>query len=240
VHLYANADFDAPLTQPQLMQAGHLSHPIGAHSARGQDYRTAGIRLAIGGNAGHLAIAHQDVADLFRCVDHHTLVANMLCHSGYVIRQAVTAQVLLFDDQEVNTMLFGALADGLGGLHIGWINGAVHTKTIEYGFGFVNQHLCVFDGKKLGEVGFSQFVDVIQLSVRKEACAAHSAENIARFAALAVIIGFHGAFAPERGLALLDQQNPQVGVLTEIVGGKEAGRTGPDDDDIIMICGLLF
>ena len=82
-----------------------------------------------------------------------------------VIWQAVTSQVLLLDDHEIDAIPFGLLADISGFSHVCRIDGTVHAKTIENLFGLVDKILGSVLRHELGQVGLSQFVDIVQFAV---------------------------------------------------------------------------
>jgi hypothetical protein len=78
------------------------------------------------------------------------------------------------------------------------------------------------------------------------AVAADAAEGVTGFAPDAFSVGVDRAIALPGTLALFDQQHPVIGMLTQIIGRKQAGGTAADDNDIIFgilnlgHCDLLF
>jgi hypothetical protein len=64
---------------------------------------------------------------------------DVIGHGGNIVGQAIASQVLLLDQQQIDTEAFGLLSDRPGLVHVRGIDRAVHTKPVENGFGFVDQ-----------------------------------------------------------------------------------------------------
>ncbi len=87
--------------------------------------------VTIGDYAGHPAIGRGDVAHIFRGVHHHPPGANGFGHIGNIIGQAIAAQMLLLDDEKIDSLALGNLSNSLGRSHVGGIDRLVHAETVE-------------------------------------------------------------------------------------------------------------
>jgi len=82
-----------------------------------------------------------------------------------MIWQTITPQVLLLDDHEIDTISFSLFADIPGFSHVRGVDRAVHTKPVEYSFGFIDEIFGAVLWHKLGQIGLSKLMDVVQLAV---------------------------------------------------------------------------
>ncbi len=232
VHLDAHPHFDAALAQAQIELPGHAAHPVRAGAAGRQNDAARGVVFAAGGDTRHPAVLDQDITHLLRGVHHDALVADIVGHAADIAGQPVAAQVFLFDDEQVDAVTPGGFADGLSGRHVRRVDRPVHAEAVENRFGFDDQGLRALQRHELGQVGLAQLVDVVELAVGEEPGAAHAAQNIARFAALALRLRIHRASAPLRRFTFFQYQDPQIRMLAQVVGGKEAGRPASDDNHV--------
>ncbi len=76
--------------------------------------------------------------------------------------------MLLPDEQKIDAVAFGVFADLLGLLHVRGINRPSMPKLIKDLFGFIDERAGLGCRHELGQVGFPQFVDIIQLAVGKQ------------------------------------------------------------------------
>ena len=105
-------------------------------------------------------------------------------------------------------------------------------KRLKIGFGFVDQGLGTGDGHELGQVGLAQLVNEIELAVGKQPGTADAAKDVAGPALGAILPVRHRADALERSFSPLQEQHLEVGVFTEVIGGKEAGGAPADDNHV--------
>ena len=235
VHFHAHAHFNAALAHGQAVPARQFAHPFRAHAAGGDDHRLAGVFALVGHKAAHRAVLHGKGPHFFTGADVHALVADVRAHGGDMVGQAVAAEVFLLDEQQVDAVLLGLLADGLGRLHVRGVDRAVHAETVEDGLRFVDQRLRLGTGHELGKVGLAQLVDEIELAVRKQAAAAHAGQNVARLALQTLLRLVDGAAALAHVLPALDETGAQAGMLGKVVRGEQPGRAAAHDDDVELI-----
>ena len=164
---HPHADFDAPLGYPDAQPLNELGHPVGAHPARCQDDPPALVGLPGGAHPGHGAVFHQNIFHRLAGVDIDAL-GDMLGQGRDVLGQTVAAQVFLFDDEQVDAVLFGFLAQAPGLRHVRGKGRAVHAEAVEDQLGLVDQGLGGGAGQELGQIGFAQLVDVVELAVGKQ------------------------------------------------------------------------
>ena len=78
-------------------------------------------------------------------------------------------------------------------------------------------------------------MDVVEFSVGEQTGAADAAQNIARFAFDAGLIRIDRAPPLARGFALLDEQDIEIGMLAQIIGGKQTGRSAADHYHVVLV-----
>ena len=101
----------------------------------------------------------------FRGLQSHAPVGDVFRHGGNVPGQVIAAQVFLADEQKIDAMFARLLANGLRRLHVGGIHLTIHAETGVDGLGFLDQAGSFAFAQKLGEVGFTQFVDEVELTI---------------------------------------------------------------------------
>ncbi len=236
--LHAHAHLDAPLGHADAELLDHGRGPLRAHPARGQDHVAAGVLPAIGEHPAHPALVHHEVADLLGGVQGHAAFPDVLGQAADVPGQVLAAQVLLADEQQVDAVLLGGLADGPGGLHVRGIDRPIHAEAVEHGLGLLDQGHGRGLVQELGQVGLAEFVDEIELAVGEQPGPAHAAEDVAGPALDAALpASGDGALALVLGLALFQEQDRKTGVLGQPVGREQSGRAAAHDDHVEI--GLL-
>jgi len=149
--------------------------------------------------------------------------------------------VLLFDDEQVDAVPFGSFANIPGFFQIGRIDRSIHSESVEYAFGLIDQLLGFGNRHELGQVGLAQLVDIVQFAVGKQSGAADTAQNIAGFALHAFLFVVDRTLALQWGFAFFDNEHLKVGVFAQIIGGKQAGRTSTHNDDVVInILGHMY
>ena len=93
-----------------------------------------------------------------------------------------------------------------GFLHVGGVGGSVHAKLVKDLFGFIDQFFSLVKRHKLGQIGFAQFINVVQFAIRKQAGAPDAAENITGLTFNALLIGLDRTIAFLGDLAFFDEQ----------------------------------
>ncbi len=109
--LNPHADFDAALFQTDSVFLGKTADPARAHSARCQNNIVRGIGLTVGDDAVYPLIIDQHIFDFFRCVNYHLLGFDVIAYGDDVVRQAVTAQMFLFDNKQIDPVRLCKFAD---------------------------------------------------------------------------------------------------------------------------------
>jgi len=145
---------------------------------------------------------------------------NVIGHAGYVFRKAIAAQMLLPYQEKVDAVTFGLLAYFTGLFHVGGIARSVHAEPVENLFGFIDQFFSFAQRHKLGQIGFSQFIYVVQLAIRKQAGPSNPAQNVTGLAFDAFFIRFDRAIAFLGDIAFSMSSHLFVGMLAQIIGRK--------------------
>ncbi len=166
----------------------------------------------------------------------NAFILDILSHCGNMIGEIVAAKVLLFNDEEVYPALTGFFADLVCLIDIGRKDLAVHAKAIKNHLSLVDECLGIGFRHKLGEVGFTELMDKVQLSVREQAGTTYSTEDIAWFALDATFI-LDWAFPFQTCLTFINKQDVKVRIFCKIIGTEEAGWTAANDNDVK---GFLF
>ena len=207
MHFHPYADFYAALADLELEGAGHFAHPVRAHASGGKDDR-AGGNVAFGRAHAADAPLFRQHPDRFAAGENgDALFLKPLAHAVDVAGQKVAAQVLLLDEEQIDADPLGFSADFPGAFHVRGKNRAVHAEAVEDAFCFVNQGLGVGNAQELGQVGFAEFVDKVQLAVGKKPGPAHAGKNVAGVAVGAFAGAAHGAAAFFRPLSAFEQDH---------------------------------
>ena len=72
--------------------------------------------------------------------------------------------------------------------------------------------------QKLGQVGFAQFVDIVEFAVGKQAGPADSVKDIAGLTFNALLAGADRAMPLVGHFAFFQQQNVEIGMFRQIIG----------------------
>jgi hypothetical protein len=113
--------------------------------------------------------------------------------------------MFLLYNQQIDTIAFGSFAYFSSFRHVGRVGGAVHAKLVKDLFGFIDQLFSLVKGHKLGQIGFAQFINVVQFAIRKQTGTADAAENIAGLAFDTLLIGLDWAITFLGDLAFIDE-----------------------------------
>ena len=108
---------------------------------------------------------NRDLFDFLGGVHDNPPGLDVIGHGCYMLGQAVAAKMLLLDDKQIDAVPFGDFANISGGLAVGGINGTVHAELVEYLLSFIDKHFGLGDRHKLGQISFSQFVNIVQFAV---------------------------------------------------------------------------
>lgn len=122
----------------------------------------------VGDQAAHFAVLDDDVPDILARTDGHAALTERFAHAVDMIRQAIAPQMLLTDEQQIDAVFFGFLADGFGILHVRGKYRGRHAETVKNGLRLFDKAFRFGAGHELGEIGLAELVDEVQLAVREQ------------------------------------------------------------------------
>ena len=140
--------------------------------------------------------------------------------------------MLLPDEEQINAVLLGFLADSFRALHIRREYRSIHAESVENRFSILNQPLGFRTRHELGEIRLAELVNEIKLAVGKQTAASHPRQNMTRVAVHALVRLSHGTAPLSDQITSVDQTDRQTGMLGQPPGGKQTRRPAADNYDI--------
>ena len=232
VRFHTHAHFDAALLELHAVLLGHVAHPVRPHAARRKDRGPAAQFALVGDQAAHFAVLDDDVPGILARTDGHAALTERFAHAVDMIRQAIAPQMLLTDEQQIDAVFFGFLADGFGILHVRGKYRGRHAETVKNGLRLFDKAFRFGAGHELGEIGLAELVDEVQLAVREQPASAHPRKDMAGVA-LHAFLGL-----AERTAALLDHvaalhnAHRQIRMVGQPPSREQPGRAAAHDDDV--------
>lgn len=213
-----------------------MHHPVGSDPSRGQNGSPTFNSAPVGFHAAYGSILDDHGFHIFTGPDDYAAFKQCGAHAVDMVRQTIAAQMLLPDEEQINAVLLGFLADSFRALHIRRNTGAsmpnllkiVSVSSISRS-GFRTRH-------ELGEIRLAELVNEIKLAVGKQTAASHPRQNMTRVAVHALVRLSHGTAPLSDQITSVDQTDRQTGMLGQPPGGKQTRRPAADNYDIKRIC----